>query len=135
MFKSEYAHILSACGETYLKSACEGTTKGTCKKDENDIAYSWTDMGLCLIPKTIRKADKDAPEAFCFEHEGEEPECYKFKNTSPLDLSLAIQGILLYGAYFLVISYKKSFPLREVLFLAVAISVRQWAAASVQSCL
>ena len=78
------------------------------------------DMGLCLLPKKIRKPAPGNPQAFCFEGD----DCYTFKQTSPLDLSLAIQGIVLYGAYFMVISYKKSFPLREVLFLAVAISVR-----------
>lgn len=77
-------------------------------------------MGLCLLPKKIRKPAPGNPQAFCFEGD----DCYTFKQTSPLDLSLAIQGIVLYGAYFVVISYKKPFPLREMLFLAVAVSVR-----------
>lgn len=39
---------------------------------------------------------------------------------SVLDLSLAVSGLLLYSCYFLAISVKVPFPLREEAFLAVA---------------
>lgn len=39
-----------------------------------------------------------------------------------LDLSLASAGLLLYCAYFLAISIPRHFPLREELFLAVALA-------------
>merc|ERR1712146_492701 len=41
---------------------------------------------------------------------------------SPLDLSLAITGIILYSAYFVAISVRFRFPFREELFLAVAVA-------------
>eukprot|EP01051_Picozoa_sp_SAG22_P000676 SAG22_NODE_20_length_32168_cov_40.859241_6_plen_136_part_00 len=77
------------------------------------------EMGLCLLPKDYRRPKEPNPTAFCYDEES--TDCFLFKQTHPLDLSLAIQGILLYSTYFLVISYKKPWPLREALFLMVGI--------------
>lgn len=40
----------------------------------------------------------------------------------PLDLSLAVIGIILYTCYFVALSYPRPWPYREVLFLTVAVA-------------
>ena len=111
VFKSEYAHILSACGCTYLRSAGK----------EYDLA----EMGLCLLPKKFAMKSvevmKEAQLETTCSQDPCNPDCWKFKNEHPLDLSLAVQGMLLYTAYLVAISIKTPFPFRELLFLGVAI--------------
>lgn len=41
---------------------------------------------------------------------------------SPLDLSLALSGLLLYSTYFAAISIQRPFPFREQIFLGVAVA-------------
>merc|ERR1712079_54482 len=42
------------------------------------------------------------------------------EENDPLNLSLAVIGMILYSAYFVAISIRRAFPLREELFLFVA---------------
>mmetsp|Transcript_17166 Transcript_17166/g.32361 ORF Transcript_17166/g.32361 Transcript_17166/m.32361 type:complete len:164 (+) Transcript_17166:123-614(+) len=107
MKRRKKVQLLSLCGVIISAYAFYVESKMDDPFYQPSCSSSWTG-GNCV---TVFKS----PYGHILSHWG------VVERGSILDLSLAVSGLMLYSCYFLAISVKVPFPLREELFLGVAL--------------